>query len=691
MIACLLQLWALILLSATFSMAQAAEVAPQRSTIAAPSSRIDSQFAPGHVLVKIVDGVNHQDFLKRANAAGFGLRGRVYNSNWYTLYIPAGTNPQAAAQAARALRGAARASVDLRVHMLADTVPPQDPFYQDGAEYCDPLFELCIDQWGLFKVNAENAWVKQTGSPGVVIAVIDSGVDLDHDDLYGNIWTNPGEIAGNGIDDDGNGIVDDSNGVDFSGANVGGFSDDPADEDANPDIPMGGSWYTDPSNVLGLSFAGDAAVGDNIDNNNDGYPDLGVFHGTAVAGVSAAMANNLVPGSSTAYEGMAGACWHCSIMPVRVVHAEGDAFLSDAASGINYAAAEGADIINASWGFSINGRTPDSPEVAVISEAIANAYSQGTIIVAAAGNAGVPGVYYPAADQRVIAVGSSSKADLRSAFSSYGFINEVPGNGLDDDGNGWIDDTVDVVAPGEGIWSSWVFAAYDSYLYTYFFGYPPEDWPPGIDTYSAADGTSFSAPLVAGYLGLLLSECPDISLSQARQILYDNATDTGTPGYDAETGHGRLVMAIPDQCPTTTGNTSPTAVITGDLTVVDKGKPGSELVSLYGSNSFDEEDGNLLVDYLWHWNGPDSGSASGVSLSVQLAVGDYEVSLTVTDSNGAMNTASATVSVLPKGGDGDTGDPGDTSGGNEKGPKKCSDGIDNDGDGAIDGDDLGCN
>lgn len=687
----MLKLWTLILLFATFSMVQAAEVAPQPGTIAAPSIGTDSPFAPGHVLVKIADGVNHQNFLKRANAAGFGLRGRVYNSNWYTLYIPAGTNPQAAARIAGALRGAARASVDLRIHMLADTVPPQDPFYQDGATYCDPLFELCIDQWGLFKVDAESAWLKQTGSSGVVIAVIDSGVDLDHDDLYGNIWTNPGEIAGNGIDDDGNGIVDDSNGADFSGANVGGFSDDPADEDGNPDIPMGGSWYTDPTNVLGLSFAGDAAVGDNIDNNSDGYPDLGVFHGTAVAGVAAAMTNNLVPGSTTTYEGMAGACWYCSIMPVRVVHAEGDAFLSDAASGINYAAAEGADIINASWGFSINGRTPDSPEVAVISEAIGNAYSQGTIIVAAAGNAGVAGVYYPAADQRVIAVGSSSKADLRSAFSSYGFINEVPGNGLDDDGNGWIDDTVDVVAPGEGIWSSWVFAAYDSFLYTYFFGYPPEDWPPGIDTYSAADGTSFSAPLVAGYLGLLLSECPDIGLSQARQILHDNATDTGTPGYDAETGYGRLTMVIPDQCPTTTGNTSPTAVITGDLTVVDKGKPGSELVSLDGINSFDAEDGNLLADYLWQWSGPDSGSASGVSLSVQLTVGDYDVSLTVSDSNGAMNTASVAVSVLPKGGDGDGGDTGDTSGGNEKGPKKCSDGIDNDGDGAIDGDDLGCN
>ena len=315
-------------------------------------------------------------------------------------------------------------------------------------------------------------------------------------------------------------------------------------------------------------------------------------------------------------------------------------------------------------------------------------------VAAAAGNAGVPGVYYPAADRRVIAVGSSGKTDFRSVFSSYGYINEVPDNGLDDDGNGWIDDTVDIVAPGEAMWSSWVFAAYDSYLYTYFFGYPEEDWPPGIDTYSAADGTSFSAPLVAGYLGLLRSQCPGISLSQARQFLHDNAADIGPGGYDAETGHGRLAMVIPDlpNCPAPTANTAPTAVINGNLTVVDTGKPGSELITLDGSGSFDVEDGNLLTDYQWSWTGQSSGSASGDTLSVQLAVGDYDVSLTVTDSGGETNSAVAAVSVLPKGGSGDDGgDPVDSSGGNEKGSKKCSDGIDNDGDGAIDGDDLGCN
>lgn len=665
------------------SAANAAEIMPIRNPV--PGTAVQAaRIAPGHVLVEVAPGNDHRNFLAAANAAGFSLRRRVYNSNWYSLFVPAGAEPRAAARAAGALPGARRGSVDLVIDALVDTVPPQDPFYQDADPACDPFIELCVDQWGLFKVGAESAWAVQTGTPDTVIAIVDSGVDLDHDDLYANIWTNAGEIAGNGVDDDGNGIVDDVNGVDFSGANVGGFGDDPASQDAQPDIPMGGSWYNDPTNVLGLSFAGDAAVGDNIDNNGDGYPDLGVFHGTAVAGVAAAMANNLVPGTTTAYEGGVGACWHCRVMAVRVIHAEGDAFLSDAAAGINYAAAMGADIINASWGFSIAGYTPTSPEVAVISEAIDFAFSNGAIVVAAAGNSGLPGVYYPAADRRVIAVGSSSQTDVRSSFSSYGFVNEVPGNGLDDDGNGWIDDTVDLVAPGEGIWSSWVFSAYDSYLYTYFFGFPPEDWPPGIDTYSAADGTSFAAPLVAGYLGLLRSQCPGISLAQARQVLHANAADTGMPGYDSETGYGRLAMVIPSSCPSA-GN-PPIAVIDGDLTVTDTGKPGVERITLDGSGSFDPDDGTALAAYMWQWNGPQSGSASGPVLSVQLAVGSYDVSLTVTDSDGARDTAQVVLSILPKGGDS-----GDTSGGNEKGAKKCSDGLDNDGDGLIDSADPDCN
>jgi subtilisin family serine protease len=163
--------------------------------------------------------------------------------------------------------------------------------------------------------------------------------------------------------------------------------------------------------------------------------------------------------------------------------------------------------------------------------------------VAAAGNGGGPGVYYPAADRRVIAVGSASADDVVSSFSSYGFQGEVPDNGLDDDRNGWVDDVVDVVAPGEGVWSSWVLGAYDSLIHEALLDL--EGWPPGMDTYSAADGTSFATPLAAGYLGLLLSRHPGATLAQLRSVLRANALDLPPSGYDPQAGFGRLRMVVP--------------------------------------------------------------------------------------------------------------------------------------------------
>ncbi len=82
--------------------------------------------------------------------------------------------------------------------------PPRDPLYRDDDDpdyqVCDPFVEICedldfVDQWGLFKAEAESAWNITTGSSSVVIAVLDSGVDLDHDDLIDKIWVNPGEVA----------------------------------------------------------------------------------------------------------------------------------------------------------------------------------------------------------------------------------------------------------------------------------------------------------------------------------------------------------------------------------------------------------------------------------------------------------------------------------------------------------------
>jgi subtilisin family serine protease len=141
-------------------------------------------------------------------------------------------------------------------------------------------------------IDAPEAWDIQTGSPEVVIAVIDSGVDYTHEDLQGNIWTNPGEIPDNGIDDDGNGYVDDYRGWDFA--------------------------------------------------NDDNDPMDDHFHGTHVAGTIAAVGNNGI--------GVTGINWKAKIMPLKFLGAGGNGGLDAAIRAIEYAVSMGAQISNNSWG-----------------------------------------------------------------------------------------------------------------------------------------------------------------------------------------------------------------------------------------------------------------------------------------------------------------------------------------------------
>lgn len=522
------------------------------------------RFAASHILVNVHPRANTRLFFASARRMGLQALSRVRGTSWLRMRIPPGVDPRQAAQAARRLPGVLRAAPDPIVR-INDTVPC-DPFCRDdpdpSTEDCDPSEdENCdpstlSDQWGLFKVGAPAAWDTQRGSSSVVIAILDTGVDLDHDDLFGNIWTNPNDPV-DGVDNDNNGIVDDRHGADFCGDNIGDPSfDDPAAVDGNPDLPMGGEWIEDEEALpFGLYFEGDPAVGDAIDNDGDGFSiDAGVFHGTFVSGVAAAMTNNHNP-STGECEGLAGAAWYCRIMPVRVINAEGWGFGSDAAEGLRYAADMGADVINCSWGISLENLGPaEMEEVRVIEEAVRYAAGRGCIIVAAAGNGGEPGeavtgLDFPGNMRETIAVGSSQWQDLRSEFSSTALPGEIPDNGIDDDGNGWIDDVLDVVAPGELIWSTYVLSAYDALLFSVL----GTDVDPGSPSYLIADGTSFSTPLVSGYVGLLLSQNPGISLSQVRQILRSNALDlrdpNGTgqnlPGYDVYSGFGRLRMAIP--------------------------------------------------------------------------------------------------------------------------------------------------
>ncbi len=192
----------------------------------------------------------------------------------------------------------------------ADILQAVETLNQDAAvEYAEPDYLAQFasapddarysEQWGLAKVQAEGAWAETMGTSTVVIAVIDSGVDLTHEDLAANLWVNPGEIAGNGVDDDNNGFVDDVHGWNF------------------------------------------------IDGNND--PSDYIGHGSLVAGVAAAKTNNTV--------GIAGVCGNCRIMAVKITQLSGFANYSDIAAGIYYAADKGAKVINLSVGGYANSQT----------------------------------------------------------------------------------------------------------------------------------------------------------------------------------------------------------------------------------------------------------------------------------------------------------------------------------------------
>lgn len=246
--------------------------------------------------------------------------------------------------------------------------------HEDAITPNDPLFSQC---WGMLNTGqtinvvpadpgiagadarATDAWSIFTGDPNFVVAIIDSGTLITHPDLAANIWTNPGEIAGNGIDDDANGYIDDVNGYDF-------FSRD-----------------NDPS---------------------DGG------HGTHTAGTVGAVGNNGV--------GVAGVAWACKLMPVRFLGPTGG-FLSDAILSIQYVAQKGVKVSNNSWGG--GGFTQALYDAIGASRSVghvfvASAGNNGQ-------NSDVAPAYPAAYDlDNIISVAAMDNNDVRASFSNYGAI-----------------------------------------------------------------------------------------------------------------------------------------------------------------------------------------------------------------------------------------------------------------------------
>ena len=293
----------------------------------------------------------------------------------------------------------------------------------------DPAFP---NQWALTKIGAPAAWDISTGSSPTIIAILDTGIDINHEDL------------------------------------VGKYLDSPSPDDNG--------------------------------------------HGTQVSGIAAAATNNS--------KGVAGVCWLCPILSLKVLSSTGIGSDSSVANGIVTAANQGVRVINLSLGSYASSQSEQN--------AVNYAWSKGVVVVGAAGNDNLSSPFYPAALNNVIAVGSTTGSDSKSSTSNYG---------------SWLD----VMAPGVSVTTTRV-----------------------GNLYTAPSGTSMAAPHVSGLAGLIFSANPLLTNTQVVDIITSTALDLGDPGFDQYYGWGRIqadkalqkasgITVTPDTTAPTTSITSPTS------------------------------------------------------------------------------------------------------------------------------------
>lgn len=249
-----------------------------------------------------------------------------------------------------------------------------------------PSDELSSELWGMEKISAPHAWERTTGSrQGPVIAVLDTGLDISHPDIAANLWTNPGEVPGNGIDDDGNGVVDDVHGFNATDGSGNPFDD-----------------YT---------------------------------HGTHCAGTIAAVGDN---GS-----GLSGVNWQARIMPVKMM-VKGEGTVADTVRAVAYATANGASITSNSYGGPYS-----QPEYEAFASSpllhICAAGNEGNDNDVSRFYPADRPVGYPGSHElpNVISVAASGKNDRLASFSNYGaqtvdlaapgvsILSTVPGGGYE--------------------------------------------------------------------------------------------------------------------------------------------------------------------------------------------------------------------------------------------------------------------
>ncbi len=288
-----------------------------------------------------------------------------------------------------------------------------DIFYQPNDPYADTIGGTG-GQWHLKQMQVREAWDYRKGEEGnVVIGIIDTGTSFQHVDLQDNIAHNTDDPI-DGLDNDADGYIDNYRGWDMGGATLGGPGDN------------------DPTFVIS-------------------------DHGVAVAGTLGATADNGI--------GLAGNCFNCGYLPIKGT-SDDIGGISYGYQGIIYAAEQGAQVINCSWGSITRSKFGED----VVNYAAIN---KGAAVIVACGNSGDERRYYPAGYDRAFSIANSYVGDTLHVSSTYDY-------------------TVDLTAPGTSIISTNQHAIYGS-----------------------SQGTSFSAPLAAGIVGLTLTHFPTLTGFQA--------------------------------------------------------------------------------------------------------------------------------------------------------------------------------
>jgi subtilisin family serine protease len=331
-----------------------------------PWAQPTARYAPGEILVKFKEGLSKEHTERIHRSRGFKVAGRLKRVPIERINLPAGWSIEEAISFYRADPAVEYAEPN---YIRRAFKTPNDPYF--------------TELWGLHNtgqtggtqdadIDAPEAWYIQTDCSSVVIAVLDTGVDLDHEDLKESIWRNTGEDwsngspGNNGLDDDGNGMIDDYCGWDFVNCD-----NDPADDNSTEDD----------------------------------------YHGTHVTGIIAARGNNGV--------GITGICWSASIMILKILDEDGNGSVAHELGAIGYAIDKGAKIINLSLG------GPDDSNIE--HDVIKMAGDAGILFVASAGNEGTDNdesPVYPASYDldNIISVTATDHNDELLPWANYGLV-----------------------------------------------------------------------------------------------------------------------------------------------------------------------------------------------------------------------------------------------------------------------------